>query len=857
METGKQSLISRLNLSTRRCLAQAVQSAQGWGHPALRTEHLLSVLLGQAGDDVTLLLRRYGVDAARVRAALGWALEALPRTGAGRLEYDRDFLSLLDDAWILACDYYDVTEIRSAHLLLALLDQADTLAALPPWQALLAPLRDDRAVLRRDLMEKLSQQDDDPAAGTPSPLASKSSEESPLDRFTVDFTAQARDGRIDPVFCRDREIGQMIDVLGRRRKNNPICVGEPGVGKTAVVEGLALRIAQGEVPDFLRDVSLLGLDLGLLQAGASMRGEFEKRLRAVIDAVKASVRPVVLFIDEAHTLIGAGGPAGGGDAANLLKPALARGELRTIAATTWGEYKRYFEKDAALARRFELVKLDEPTPDDAVTILRGLRSVYEKAHGVTIRDEAVVAAARLSARYLIGRQLPDKAVDLLDTASARARLSTIVRPASVQAAQNAVAVLEREREALTRDLAPDHPRLLALADAIADAGREAARLADRWQAETALLERLAGAGEAERPGVAAELATLRGDGTMIHQEVTADLVGRVLADWTGIPVGSMMKDEAATVLGLEDALRHRVLGQDTALAAIARGIRTAKAGIGNPQAPLGVFLLVGPSGVGKTETATALADILFGGERFMCSIAMSEFQEKHSVSRLIGSPPGYVGYGEGGVLTEAVRQRPYSVVLLDEVEKADLEVMNLFYQVFDKGTLSDGEGRVVDFRNTIILLTSNLATDLLTRIGQQAAEAGQPPPGLEEVADAIRPILSSHFKPALLARMKIVPYMPLLGDELAAIVRLKLAGVARRLRDSHAITLEFADGVADTIARRCATVEAGARNIDHILNDGLLPRIAELVLGRLGGPLPELISVRMGGDGDFVLDVIP
>jgi type VI secretion system protein VasG len=854
MEVGAQSLISRLNPSTRRALALAVQSALGWGHPALRLEHLLSVLLEQPDDDVTILLRRYGVDATRVRAALAWALEALPRTGAGRLEYDRAFLSLLADAWILASDYYDVTEIRSAHLLLAVLDQADGLAALPAWQSLLAPLRDDCAALRRDLMEKLAQPHDDPAAVKPMLPMQPSGEESPLTRFTVDFTAQARDGRIDPVFCRDREIGQMIDVLGRRRKNNPICVGEPGVGKTAVVEGLALRIAQGEVPDFLRDVSLLGLDLGLLQAGAGMRGEFEKRLRAVIDAVKASVRPVILFIDEAHTLIGAGGPAGGGDAANLLKPALARGELRTIAATTWGEYKRYFEKDAALARRFELVKLDEPSPDDAVTILRGLRPVYEKAHGVTIRDEAVVAAARLSARYLSGRQLPDKAVDLLDTAAARARLSTIVRPASVQAAQNAVAVLEREREALTRDLAPDHPRLLALGDSIAAAAREAASLSDRWQAEKALLERLAAAGEAERLGLGAELATLRSDGTMVHQEVTADLVGRVLADWTGIPVGSMVKDEAATVLGLEDALRRRVIGQDTALAAIARGIRTAKAGIGNPQAPLGVFLLVGPSGVGKTETATALADILFGGERFMCAIAMSEFQEKHSVSRLIGSPPGYVGYGEGGVLTEAVRQRPYSVVLLDEVEKADLEVMNLFYQVFDKGTLSDGEGRVVDFRNTIILLTSNLATDLLTRIGQEAADAELPVPPLEKVVDAIRPILSSHFKPALLARMKIVPYMPLLGDELAAIVRLKLAGVARRLRDSHAITLDFGAGLADAIARRCATVEAGARNIDHILNDGLLPRIAELVLGSIGGPLPDRIRVRVGDDGVFLLD---
>ncbi|MQP64864.1 type VI secretion system ATPase TssH [Niveispirillum sp. SYP-B3756] len=848
MEADKDFLVSRLNPSARRALALAARSAQGWGHRTLRLEHLLLVLLDDPEDDVPLLLRQYDVAPARLATALTQTLEALPRRGEGALSYCQDLLDCLSSAWLLASGGQGTDDIRSGQLLLAVVGRVAEWAAGPEWAALLAPLQADLPLLRRDLLLRLAR----PGESSPADTAADGvPADDILSRYTIDFTAQAAAGRIDPVFCRDREIGQMIDVLGRRRKNNPMCVGEPGVGKTAVVEGLALRITAGEVPDFLADVRLLGLDLGLLQAGAGMRGEFEKRLRAVIDAVKASLRPIILFIDEAHTLIGAGGPAGGGDAANLLKPALARGELRTIAATTWGEYKRYFEKDAALARRFELVKLDEPSPDDAVTILRGLRPVYEQAHGVIIRDEAVVAAARLSARYLSGRQLPDKAVDLLDTAAARARLSTVARPPSLEAAQNAAAVLRRERDALARDLVAAHPRLSALDDAIATADQEANALADRWQAERELVERLRLAAEPERAGLIGELHELRGDTILVHHEVTADLVGRVLSDWTGIPIGTMVRDEAAMVLGLEAALQRRVIGQDAALAAIARSIRTAKAGIGNPQAPLGVFLLVGPSGVGKTETATALADLLFGGERFMCTIAMSEFQEKHSVSRLIGSPPGYVGYGEGGVLTEAVRQRPYSVVLLDEVEKADLEVMNLFYQVFDKGTLSDGEGRTVDFRNTIILLTSNLATDLLTDIGQAIDEDGGAIPATEELADRIRPVLSRHFKPALLARMQIVPYLPLLGAPLTAIVKLKLAAVARRLRDSHAIDLAFAEGVDTAIARRCATVEAGARNIDHILNGSLLPKIAELVLSRLGGGLPDRIIVSIDESGGF------
>ena len=657
----------------------------------------------------------------------------------------------------------------------------------------------------------------------------------------------------------------MIDILGRRRKNNPICVGDAGVGKTAVVEGLALKIAQGDVPDVLANVELYGLDLGLLQAGASVKGEFENRLNGVITAVKESPAPIILFIDEAHTLIGAGGAAGSGDAANLLKPALARGELRTVAATTWSEYKKYFEKDPALARRFQLVKLDEPSVDQAVTIIRGLRETYEAAHGVYVRDDAVEAAASLSSRYISGRQLPDKAVDVLDTAAARVKISISAIPDGVDDAERRIQTLQREREALQRDIASDvlndEGQLLELDRSIDHSMTELEVLTVQWHKEKAVIDRilehrqtLAKAHLATEESESSdavessekepvdldqlkqtiraelkELDAIQGDNPLIHYEVSPDVVGRVIADWTGIPLGKMVRDEASSVLTLADNLKQRIKGQDHAIAAIDRGVRAAKAGVNNPETPMGVFLLVGPSGVGKTETALGVADMLFGGERFMTTINMSEFQEKHTVSRLIGSPPGYVGFGEGGVLTEAVRQKPYSLVLLDEVEKADLEVMNLFYQVFDKGMLSDGEGQLVNFRNTAMFLTSNLATDIIT---DMCSDGKRPEP--EELIAAIRPALSKHFKPALLARMQIVPFYTIDVSVMGGIVRLKLDKVVKRVLNSQNLTMKYSDEVVETIAARCTEVESGARNVDHIINGSLLPQLATDILENMG-----------------------
>jgi type VI secretion system protein VasG len=658
----------------------------------------------------------------------------------------------------------------------------------------------------------------------------------------------------------------MIDILLRRRKNNPIIVGEPGVGKTALVEGLALAIARGEVPEALKNVDVRGLDLGLLQAGAGVKGEFENRLKSVISEVKSSPKPIILFIDEAHTLIGAGGAAGGGDAANLLKPALARGELRTIAATTWSEYKKYFEKDAALERRFQPVKVDEPSEEDAIVMIRGLRATYEEAHGVPIRDEAVVAAVKLSHRYLAGRQLPDKAVDLLDTAAARVRMEQDAPPESVVALETDVAALERQRDAWRRDREAGHAfdegeaskldqHLAHVRDSLAALRArweiERARAADLRKARKAALEPADGADPASlRKAIAAAseaLQQIRGEEPLIHADVDVDVVARVVAGWTGIPVGKMRSDAISAALNLEEKLTERVRGQPAALKTVSEVVRMAYAGIRNPGTPVGVLLFVGPSGVGKTETALALADLLYGGERFLTTINMSEFQEKHTVSRLIGSPPGYVGFGEGGVLTEAVRQRPYSVVLLDECEKADLEVMNLFYQVFDKGMLSDGEGRLIDFRNTLLILTSNLASEQIMKLYER-----DEPPKTDEVATSIRPALSKHFKPALLARMTVVPFAPVGLDVMRGIAEMKLAALAGRLRASHRVETTYEPELIKELVRRCTESEAGARNVEHALRSSLMPAIARELLQRLAeGPLPRALTVGLSPDGDW------
>ncbi|NMX58681.1 AAA domain-containing protein [Pseudomonas sp. WS 5146] len=628
--------------------------------------------------------------------------------------------------------------------------------------------------------------------------------ESLLERFTHDLTHQAREGRIDPVLCRDAEIRQLIDILVRRRKNNPILVGDAGVGKTAIVEGLALRVVASQVPEPLKGVRIMTLDMGLLQAGASIKGEFERRLKGVIDEVNASPQAVILFIDEAHTLVGAGGQVGGGDAANLLKPALARGQLRTIAATTWSEYKKYIEKDPALARRFQPVKVGEPSVAAAVSILRGLVPVYEASHGVYVRDDAVVAAAQLSARYLAGRQLPDKAVDVLDTACAQVRISLTAAPEVLQQLCAELAEGTQQRVALERDV-------------------QAGLSVDQSALQT-LVRRL-DALELERQQ--AEQGWMQREQQQASHEVCPRVVAQVISGWTGVPVEQLALEHSERIPGFADALRERIIGQEPAVQALDRNLRAVAAGLNNPEAPVGVFLLAGPSGVGKTETALALADLLYGGERFVITLNMSEYQEQHSLSRLIGAPPGYIGYGEGGVLTEAVRQRPYSVVLLDEVEKADPEVLNLFYQVFDKGLANDGEGREIDFRNTLILMTSNLGSDCITAL----CADGQRPDS-EVLEEVIRPVLRAHFKPALLARMRVVPYYPLAGERLQDVARLKLARLGQRLH-TRELVFSYSAELVTHMVERCMHQDSGARYIDQWIESHLLPQIVDRLLSAM------------------------
>jgi len=772
-----QQLVQALDAETKRDLEGAAERCVVRGGSKILVEDLLLGLLERPDG----LLKRALLDAEVDAGALAQALQPRGEHSESRNPvFSTELVQWLQDALLVASLELGQSQIDQAALILALLRNPLRYAG-SHYQPLLARLDAERL---RDFA--LSQQ---PQAANGKPAANG---ESNLSRFTHNFNQQARDGKLDPVLCRDSEIRQMIDILARRRKNNPIVVGEAGVGKTAIVEGLALRIASGEVPAALKGVELLCLDLGLLQAGASVKGEFERRLQGVIDEVKGSPKPIILFIDEAHTLIGAGGQAGSGDAANLLKPALARGELRTIAATTWSEYKKYFEKDPALARRFQPVQLHEPSVPEAVTILRGLAPVYEKSHGIYLRDDAVTAAAELSARYLAGRQLPDKAVDVLDTACARVRISLAAAPEALERLRGEVAEGERQREAMRRDLAAGLPVdaavLERLEQRLLTAGDEIEQLESRWTRQRLLAERLLELRkrtaearsdanedgeapsldelEAELRAVQAELAAAQAEQRLVSHEVCPRLVAEVISHWTGVPLTQLAREHNAQVANFAADLRARVRGQEQAVEALDRAMRAAAAGLNKPDAPVGVFLLVGPSGVGKTETALALADLLYGGERFLTVINMSEFQEKHSVSRLIGAPPGYVGYGEGGMLTEAARQKPYSVILLDEVEKADPDVMNVFYQIFDKGVANDGEGREINFRNTLILMTSNLASERIARF----CSAGQRP-AAEDLELAIRPQLSQHFKPALLGRMRVVPYYPIAGEVLDELSR--------------------------------------------------------------------------------------
>jgi len=879
-------LFARLNVYSTKTLENAAGLTLARNHYEISVEHLLRQLLDDANADVTRILQRFEVDPLRLLAQLDDGLAQLKNGNPGRPVFASLLTEWVQDAWLVASLVIGSGKIRGGALLLALISRLGYYTAGTRYGDLLKAISKDALTAEfatlvagssegpLDSLQLGSAQSASIASGGSAPAA-----EDNISRFCEDLTAKAVAGRIDPIFGRDDEIRQMIDILARRRKNNPIAVGEPGVGKSAVVEGLALAISHGEVPDFLKNTRLLSLDLGLLEAGASVKGEFENRLRGVIDEIKASTTPVILFIDEAHMLIGAGGAAGGSDAANLLKPALARGELRTIAATTWAEYKKYFEKDPALARRFQLVKLDEPDVETAVLILRGLKGHYEKVHGVSVRDDAIVAAAQLSDRYITGRLLPDKAVDLLDTASARVRIGLGIKPAELERFERRLAGLAREWDALQRDRIDGFPvedeRLTSIETEKIGLEAERDALDSRWTTErTAALRVLAARKqlarqeadapvEGEQPlaplaerqtelDTAREaLAVLQGDTPLVFTEVNPDAIAKVVSDWTGVPLGKVLRDAAGGVMALADNIRTRIRGQDQAVNQVAEVLKAAQSGLRDPQQPLGVFLLVGPSGVGKTETALAVAEHLFGGEQAVIAVNMSEYQEKHTVSRLVGSPAGYVGYGEGGVLTEAVRKRPYSVVLLDEVEKAHLDVVNIFYQVFDKGSLSDGEGRQIDFTNTVVFLTSNLATDEI----QALCADGRPDPDL--LAEKIRPVLSRHFKPALLARMTIVPFFTLPAEQLAGIVRLKLSRLSERLLASSKVKLTFDGNVADAIAARCTEVETGARNIDFILRKSLTPKLSDVLLGAIADrwPLSEL-QVAADPSGEWLIKAV-
>jgi len=851
------SLIGKLNPICRQSLEAAAGLCVSQTNYNVEIEHLLLKLLDIPNTDLQQLLRYYEVNTSVLAQELTQAMEKLKRGNSRTPALSPHITQLLQEAWLISSLRLGAPAIRSGAMLLALLssdtlrgvllESAPTLLGIP-----VESLRKDIGELIKGTGETVSSISAgeervaySPAFSVSSPIESKTPA---LDQYTIDLTARARAGLLDPIQGRDSEIRQIIDILTRRRQNNPILTGEAGVGKTAVVEGFALRIARGDVPPSLKHISLRALDLGLLQAGAGVKGEFENRLKSVIAEVKGSAQPIILFIDEAHTLIGAGGPVGQADAANLLKPALARGELRTIAATTWSEYKKYFEKDPALARRFQVIKIDEPDEETAADMLRGAVANLEKHHNVRILDEAVRDAVRLSHRYISGRQLPDKAISVLDTACARVAIGQSAVPPALEDATRRIELLEMEIQILRREhkSGRSHGRRLAELTEEMERVKDARRAWEaRWQNELALVQKIRAleneldkrtAEGADAEGLAGEinqlkkeLEAIQGEEPMVPIHVDSRLIASVISGWTGIPLGKMLTDEIRAVLTLQEKMAQRILGQPQALDTICRRIQTSRADLDDPGKPVGVFLLVGPSGVGKTETAIALADLLYGGERNMVVVNMSEYQEAHTVSTLRGAPPGYVGYGRGGVLTEAVRRNPYSVVLLDEVEKAHPDVMELFYQVFDKGILEDGEGVAVDFKNTIILLTCNVGAEAIVR----ASRNSEYPPDVAALVEQVRPYLLKHFKPALLGRLVIVPYYPLGDEQIRGIVKQKLAKIQQRFRENHRAELTYTEELVAAIAARCTEVDSGARNVDHILTQTLLPELAGELLERM------------------------
>jgi type VI secretion system protein VasG len=864
-------LLDRLGGPTLNYLHNAAGLCVSMTNYEVSSEHCLLKILEDPASDISLLLRREGQDSALFTDALTADVQRQTSGAAGKPVFSPFLLELIQEAWLAASLELGLSYIRSAAVILALTAKPSRYLS-GQSEALFTRLSRERLLAGFSAVDAHSseRQASLPAAPAASPGGGF------IARYCEDFTANARQGKIDPVFGRDAEIRQVVDILARRRKNNPILVGEPGVGKTALMEGLALRVVSGEV---LKGTTLLGLDMGRLEAGAGMKGEFENRLQGIIDEIKGSPVPIILFIDEAHTLIGAGASPGGSDAANLLKPALARGELRTCAATTWKEYKKYFEKDAALSRRFQMVALDEPSAEVTGRILLGLKDFYEKAHGLIISDDAVSAAADYADRYISGRFQPDKAVDLLDTACARVKVGLTARPAALEDAEQRLQTLERRLNSLRRNrdnfLPFDRKLLEELSGQREETLARCRELEAAWRREQAAVEKVLSARaqlraarqaaeekaqvpsalpaegaqarqqaeEAPAPAspelerateelrrASEELALIQKGEPGVFAEVGVEAVARVVADWTGIPLGRVGRDQAAMIMNLRESLARRVRGQEYALQSLAQGLQAAKAGLRDPAHPLGVFLLTGPSGTGKTETALALAEQLFGSENHIITVNMGEFQEKHTVSRLIGSPPGYVGYGEGGMLTEAIRRQPYSVVLLDEVEKAHPDIMNLFYQVFDKGVLNDGEGKEARFRNAVIILTSNMAAERIERFAEQAG----PAPDMGELVKLIRPELNRFFKPALVGRMTVLPFLPLSDQALSAIVNMKLARLAERLRINRQAEFAWDAEAAASITARCTEVETGARNIEYIIEQHVLPALSRTVLAWMG-----------------------
>jgi type VI secretion system protein VasG len=883
MDIDIRTLLAKLNPECKRAMEKAAELCVQQTHYSVDIEHLLFKLLEAEAPDAALIFAEYGIKLDVILSQLQQSMDGFKRGNGRTPALSPQLAPLFQEAWLLSSMVLGEQQIRSGTLILALLEVDSLRGAM--IESAPGLLQIPREIMRKNLPDLLAASAEDAggaqraSAPTSSPAGSPAqmpqmptlprgaSSHPSLDQYTVDLTELARNGKIDPIRGRDAEIRQIIDVLLRRRQNNPILTGEAGVGKTAVVEGFAQRVVKGEVPPALQKVAVRSLDLALLQAGAGVKGEFENRLKSVIAEVKASLVPIVLFIDEAHQLIGAGGAEGQGDAANLLKPALARGELRTIAATTWAEYKKHVEKDPALARRFQVVKVDEPSEDVAIEMLRGMVKTLEQHHGVEIVDEAVRDAVKLSHRYISGRQLPDKAISVLDTACARVAVGQNGVPPEVEAAGREIATAESQLRILRHEAATgrDHAKEIGTLSAQLEQLRERRRqLTSDLESEKNAVAEIVALRKRIADGLADDgtsslgedgewmsaslirlekgLEAIQSDEPLIPVCVDSGVVASVISSWTGIPVGKMLADELQTVLNLKERLAERVIGQDQALDAIARRVRTSRADLDDPGKPVGVFLLIGPSGVGKTETAFALADMMYGGDRNMVTVNMSEYQEAHTVSSLKGAPPGYVGYGRGGVLTEAVRRRPYCVVLLDEMEKAHPDVLELFFQVFDKGVMEDGEGVQIDFKNTLILLTSNAAQDVITD-----ACAGGRTPSAEALIERLRPVLVKQFSPAFLGRLTLVPYYPLGDAQIAAIVELKLKKLAQRFSRNHKVNFVWDEEVAQAIAARCTEVDSGARNVDHILSNAVLPELSRLVLEHLS------MSTEFG-DVHMVLD---